>query len=169
MLKTERLTLVPHRPEHFDAYAEFWSKDPGHFLRSLAPMHPADAWTRLLRHFGHWTAFGYGPFLCFDAEDHLVAEAGYADFRRGVGPHFDGIPEGMWKVDLAAQGNGYATEVMAAITQWFDTTHKPPRTVCMIDPGNDASIRVATRLGFTEFAQTSYRDSPVNLYERVRG
>lgn len=167
MLTTGRLTLVPHRPEHFDAYAEFWSKDPGHFLRSLAPMHPADAWTRLLRHFGQWTAFGWGPFLCFNAEGNLVAEAGYADFRRGVGAHFDGVPEGMWKVDLAAQGNGYATEVMAAITAWFDTTHNTPRTVCMIEPANEPSIRVATRLGFREFDRASYRDAPVNLYERL--
>lgn len=168
MLTTSRLTLVPHRPEHFDAYAEFWSKDPGHFLRSLAPMHPADAWTRLLRHYGHWTAFGYGPFLCFDADNILVAEAGYADFRRGLGEHFDGVPEGMWKVDLAAQGKGCATEVMGAITDWFDAAHSFPRTVCMIDPANEPSIRVATRLGFTEFAQTTYRDAPVNLFERIR-
>ena len=168
MLTTERLKLVPHRPDHFDAYAKFWSKDPGHFLRSLAPMHPADAWTRLLRHFGQWTAFGWGPFLCFDSTDTLIAEAGYAEFRRGVGPHFDGVPEGMWKVDLAAQGKGYATEVMSAITTWFDTTQSPPRTVCMIEPGNDASIRVAKRLGFREFDSADYRGSPVELYERVR-
>ncbi len=168
MLTTERLTLVPHRPEHFEAYAEFWSKDPGHFLRSLAPMHPADAWTRLLRHFGQWTAFGWGPFLCFDSAGTLVAEAGYAEFRRGVGPQFDGVPEGMWKVDLAAQGKGYATEVMATITDWFDSSQSAPRTVCMIEPGNDASIRVATRLGFREFDSADYRGSLVTLYERVR-
>lgn len=169
MLETERLRIVPHRPEHFAAYAEFWSKDPGYFLRALAPMHPADAWTRLLRHFGHWTAFGYGPFLCFDADDRLVAEAGYADFRRGVGAHFDGVPEGMWKVDLAEQGKGYATEAMAAITHWFDGAHKPPRSVCMIDPANIASIKVAERLGFAEFSRSTYRDSPIVLFERVRG
>ena len=168
MLSTERLTLVPHRPEHFDDYAEFWSKDPGHFLRSLAPMHPADAWTRLLRHFGQWTAYGWGPFLCFDIGGTLVAEAGYAEFRRGVGPQVDGVPEGRWKVDLAAQGKGYATEVMAAITDWFDASQAPPRTVCMIEPGNDASIRVATRLGFRAFGSADYRGSPVTLYERVR-
>jgi RimJ/RimL family protein N-acetyltransferase len=167
MLTTERLSLIPHRLEHFDAYAEFWSRDPGHFLRSLAPMHPADAWTRLLRHFGQWTAFGWGPFLCFDSAGTLVAEAGYAEFRRGVGPHFDGVPEGMWKVDLAAQGKGYATEVMAAITAWFDAAQSAPRTVCMIEPGNDASIRVATRLGFREFDSADYRGSRVTLYERV--
>lgn len=168
MLTTSRLRLVPHRPKHFDAYAEFWSKDPGHFLRSLAPMHPADAWTRLLKHYGHWTAFGYGPFLGFDHSGKLVIEAGYEDFRRGVGEHFDGVPEGMWKVDLDAQGKGYATEVMSAITHWFDAAHNFPRTVCMIDPANEPSIRVANRLGFAEFAQTGYRDAPVNLYERVR-
>ena len=168
MLRTERLTLVPPRPAHFDAYAAFWGKDPGHFLRSLAPMHPADAWTRLLRHYGHWTAFGYGPFLCFDENNVLVAEAGYADFRRGVGARFDGVPEGMWKVDLDIQGQGYATEAMRAITQWFDATQSAPRTVCMIDPANDPSIRLARRLGFAEFARTGYRDSPVVLFERVR-
>ncbi len=168
MLTTERLTIVPHRPEHFDAYAEFWGKDPGHFLRSLAPMHPSDAWTRLLKHYGHWDAFGYGPFLGFDAAGTLVIEAGYEDFRRAVGPQFDGVPEGMWKVDLAAQGKGYATEAMTAITQWFDTAHTPPRTVCMIDPANAPSIRVATRLGFTEFARSDFRDAPVVLFERVR-
>jgi RimJ/RimL family protein N-acetyltransferase len=168
MLTTERLTLLPHKPEHFKDYAQFWGKDPGHFLRSLAPMHPADAWTRLLRHFGHWTAFGYGPFLCFDASGELVAEAGYADFRRGLGRRFDEAPEGMWKVDLAAQGRGYASEAMAAITGWFDATGLASRTVCMIDPANDASIRVAARLGFRDFDTVDYRGSPVTLYERVR-
>lgn len=168
MLTTARLRLVPHDPSHFDAYAAFWGKDPGHFLRSLAPMHPADAWTRLLRHYGHWTAFGYGPFLCFDENDVLVAEAGYADFRRGVGAHFDGVPEGMWKVDLATQGKGYGGEAMGAITQWFDATQPAARSVCMIDPANEPSIRVARRLGFTEFGRTGYRDSPVILFERLR-
>jgi RimJ/RimL family protein N-acetyltransferase len=75
----------------------------------------------------------------------------------------------MWKVDLAEQGKGYATEIMSAITQWFDTTPHAARTVCMIDPANDASIRVASRLGFREFDRVEYRGSPVNLYERVRG
>jgi len=153
MLTTDRLTLVPHRPEHFEAYAAFWGKDPGQFLRAIAPMHPADAWTRLLRHFGHWTAFGYGPFLCFDRNNVLVAEAGYADFRRDLGGQFDGVPEGMWKVDLATQGQGYATEAMAAITGWFDAAHAAPRSVCLIDPANEPSIRVARRLGFAEFAR----------------
>lgn len=168
MLQTARLKLVPHAPEHFDAYAEFWSKDPGPFLRSLAPMHQSDAWTRLLRHYGHWTAFGYGPFLGFDENNVLVAEAGYLDFKRGVSARFDGVPEAMWKIDLEQNGKGLATEAMAAITQWFDARAIAPRSVCMIDPGNLASIRVAARLGFVEFERTLYRGSPIVLFERVR-
>jgi RimJ/RimL family protein N-acetyltransferase len=167
MLTTERLTLVPHHPDHFDAYAEFWRKDPGPFLRHLAPMNQADAWTRLLRHFGHWAAFGYGPFLGFDQAGRLIVEAGYLDFRRGVGSRFDGVPEGMWKIDLAVAGQGYATEALAAITNWFDAQAIAPRSVCMIDPGNEPSIRVANRLGFREFDRIDYRDTPVVLFERM--
>ena len=166
MLTTKRLRLVPHAPEHFEAYAEFWAKDPGPFLRGLAPMHQSDAWTRLLRHYGHWTAFGYGPFLGFDENNVLVAEAGYLDFKRGVSERFDGVPEGMWKIDLAYNGQGLATETMAAITAWYDARRIAPRAVCMIDPANTASIKVAQRLGFTEFGRTTYRDTPVILFER---
>jgi RimJ/RimL family protein N-acetyltransferase len=166
MLTTARLRLVPHTPEQFDAYAGFWGKDPGHFLRSLAPMRPEDAWTRLLRHYGHWTAFGYGPFLGYDENDVLVAEVGFVDFRRAVGPRFDGVPEAMWKIDLGRQGQGLATEAMAAIAPWYDAQRIAPRSVCMIDPANSPSIRVAERLGFVEFERTLYRDAPIVLFER---
>ena len=57
---------------------------------------------------------------------------------------------------------------MATITDWLDSSQSAPRTVCMIEPGNDASIRVATRLGFREFDSADYRGSLVTLYERVR-
>jgi RimJ/RimL family protein N-acetyltransferase len=167
MLSTERLTLVPHAPEHFEAYAAFWAKDPGHFLRSIAPMRPEDAWTRLLKYHGHWQAFGYGPFLGFDATGALVLEAGFAIFHRGLGPRFDDNPEAMWKVDVDAQGWGIAREAMTAISAWFDTQSIATRSVCMIDPDNLVSIRVAERIGFKEYERTNYRDAPIILFERL--
>jgi RimJ/RimL family protein N-acetyltransferase len=75
-------------------------------------------------------------------------------------------PEGMWKVDLDAQGWGLATEAMTAITTWFDSA-RPGRTVCMIDPDNLVSIRVASKLGFIEFERTTYKDTPIVLFERL--
>lgn len=167
MLTTERLTLVPHAPEHFDDYAAFWAKDPGYFLRGLAPMRTEDAWARILRFHGHWQHFGWGPFLGYDDAGKLVVDAGYADNRRGLGARFDSAPEGMWKVDLDAQGWGLATEAMAAVTSWLDQTHRPARTVCLIHPDNLASIRVAGKLGFAEFERTTYKDGPVAMFERL--
>jgi RimJ/RimL family protein N-acetyltransferase len=55
---------------------------------------------------------------------------------------------------------------MAAITSWFDGV-QPGRSVCMIDPDNLVSIRVASKLGFTEFERTSYKDVPIVLFERL--
>ena len=167
MLKTARLTLVPHDPTHFEVYAAMWAKEPGHFLRSMAPMRPEDAWSRLLRFAGHWATLGYGLFLGFDSSGRLVGEAGFADFHRGLGSRFDGVPEGMWKIETDVQGHGFASEAMAAISVWLDETHDLPRTVAMIDPGNAASIRVATKLGFIEMERTVYRDAPILLLERL--
>lgn len=167
MLQTPRLTLVPHAPEHFEEYAAFWGKDAGPFMRTLAPMRPDDAWTRLLRHHGHWAAFGYGPMLGFDADGALVAEAGFADFKRGIGGHFDGVPEGMWKIDAGVQNRGLASEAMAAIIAWFDAHRPERRTVCLIDPANAASLKVAGRLGYVPFGDAVYRDTAMTLLERT--
>jgi hypothetical protein len=37
----------------------------------------------------------------------------------------------------------------------------------MIDPDNLVSIRVASKLGFTEFDRSNYRDTPIVLFERI--
>ena len=41
------------------------------------------------------------------------------------------------------------------------------KTVCMIEPGNTPSIKLAERLGFAEYARTTYHGTNVKLYERV--
>jgi RimJ/RimL family protein N-acetyltransferase len=40
------------------------------------------------------------------------------------------------------------------------------RTVCLITPDNLASIRVAEKCGFKEFARTTYKDQPTILFDR---
>jgi RimJ/RimL family protein N-acetyltransferase len=40
------------------------------------------------------------------------------------------------------------------------------RTVCMIDPANAASIRVATKCGFHEWTRATYREHETILFER---
>jgi RimJ/RimL family protein N-acetyltransferase len=54
-----------------------------------------------------------------------------------------------WWLAREAWGRGYATEAgEAAMRHVFEALDKP-RAVAIIDPGNDASVAVATRLGMT--------------------
>jgi RimJ/RimL family protein N-acetyltransferase len=46
---------------------------------------------------------------------------------------------------------------MAAALAWFDTAHSIRRTVCMISPGNQASERVAAKLGYEPLGLSRYR------------
>jgi RimJ/RimL family protein N-acetyltransferase len=41
------------------------------------------------------------------------------------------------------------------------------RTMCIIDPGNAPSRRLAERLGFVAFAEGLYRDKPTLILERT--
>jgi len=63
---------------------------------------------------------------------------------------------------------GYATEAARAALAWGDANVDAPRTVCIIDPANLPSIRVAEKAGFREIARTTYKNDPTVLFERTR-
>ena len=54
-----------------------------------------------------------------------------------------------WILARDAWGHGYATETGAAAMRHVLETLNRPRVVAIIDPGNEASKRVAARLGMT--------------------
>jgi RimJ/RimL family protein N-acetyltransferase len=54
-----------------------------------------------------------------------------------------------------------------AVLAWGDDVLRAPRTVCLIDEGNAASVKVATKCGYEEYARTTFKDgTPTRLYER---
>lgn len=126
-------------------------------------------WTKLLAYIGHWEAIGYG-FWCVRERDtdRYVGEAGLADFRRVITPSFEGAPEAGWALAAWAHGKGYATEAMRAALAWCDTRLQAPRTVCMIDEDHTASVRVAEKLGFRRWTDTTFQGAPIRLFERAR-
>ena len=67
-----------------------------------------------------------------------------------------------------AHGKGFATEAVRAILAW-GAAHLGGRTVCMIDPANLASIRVAEKCGYKEFARTTYKGEPTILFSAQLG
>ncbi|QTD42543.1 GNAT family N-acetyltransferase [Sporosarcina sp. Te-1] len=49
-----------------------------------------------------------------------------------------------------AWGNGYATEACTAVLDWFANAHPGEPVVLSTQTANEASMRVAAKLGFTE-------------------
>lgn len=167
MLTTARLQLRPHRLSDLDAIAAIFG-DPG-VMRFIGgqPLSREDVWNRLLRYHGHWALLGFGPWV-IEARDtgRVIGEAGFADFHRGLGDDFDGVPEAAWILAADAHGQGHAVEAMTAALAWLDARGER-RSVCMINPANAASLRLAARLGYRVFAERAYRGAPTLLHERI--
>jgi RimJ/RimL family protein N-acetyltransferase len=167
VLTTERLRLRAHRLEDFTAFAAMWADPRVTEFISGRPSTEELSWARLLRYAGHWALLGFGYWAIEERASGLFAgELGFADYRRAIEPPLDGVPELGWILAPAFFGKGYATEAARAVNAWGDA-HFGGRTVCLIDPRNVASIRVAEKCGFHESARPLYLGEPTILFERV--
>jgi RimJ/RimL family protein N-acetyltransferase len=167
-LVSERLTLDLPTVADFDECAAMYS-DAG-VVRYIGgrPFTREESWARLLRHVGHWQLMGFGFWVVRERiGGRYVGEVGFAEFRRDLEPGFEGTPEMGWVLSPDAQGKGYAAEAANAGLGWFDRQIGKGRTVCMIDPENAASLRVAAKCSYSAFATSMYRNSPVILLERL--
>ncbi len=169
VLQTERLILRPHRLSDFEASLAMWT-DP-EVVRFIGgkPSTEQQAWGRMMNYLGHWQLMGYG-YWCVEekASSLLVGEFGFADFRREITPSIRGIPELGWALNSRVHRRGYATEGLRAVMNWGDANLPMARSVCLIDPENLPSFKVAARLGFKELTRTSYSGKPIALLSRER-
>jgi RimJ/RimL family protein N-acetyltransferase len=170
VLRTSRLSLTPHSLADFDDSAALWG-DPA-VVRYItgAPSTGSVSWSRLQRYAGNWALLGYGYWVVREtASGRFAGEVGFGDFRRDMAVDFAGAPEAGWVLATWAHGQGYASEAVAAALAWGDAQFDSDRTVCMIDPDNAPSLRVADKSGYVEFGRTDFRGSPVVLLQRPKG
>lgn len=170
MIETPRLLLRPYTLADFKDFAALVVDPAVIRLFGGKPMPREDAWNRLLRYAGHWALLGYGMFAICDRESgrHL-GQTGLADFGRGLGGSFDPYPEAAWLFGGESHGRGYATEAASAAHGWFQEVHGAQRTVCLVERGNEASLKVAAKLGYQPFDQTFYRETTFIMLERAAG
>ena len=164
---TERLTLRAHRASDLDEVAELWA-DPA-VIRFIGgqPLGREEVWHRLLRHVGHWALLGFGYWIVHERRTGaFVGEVGFAENHRQVVPDFAGAPECGWTLAARAQRQGFASEALRAALAWSDARREGARTVCLIDPDNAASIRLAGRIGFQPYARGTYKGETRLLFER---
>jgi RimJ/RimL family protein N-acetyltransferase len=132
------------------------------------PFDEQQVWSKILAYAGHWSLKGYGLWVVEErATGRFLGELGFADFRRDIKPSFGKTPEAGWVFASAAHGKGYATEALGAALKWAD--RRFPKIVCIIDPGNAGSIRVAEKYGFKKIRLARYRGAATIVYARVRG
>lgn len=140
ILTCERLTLREFRAEDFEPFADFWGSEASRFVGG--PMGRADAWRRMAMYAGHRVLRGYGIWTVeLTGEGHVIGQAGLWF------PEAWPEPEIHWAIFPAHQGQGYATEAARAIRRHARDDLGFTRLVSCIEPANEASVRVALRLG----------------------
>ena len=140
-LETERLLLRHWTEADFEAYAAYYA-DPelARFIGGVCDR--PTAWRRLAAEVGHWTLRGYGFWAVEEkATGELVGSVGL--WRP------EGWPElelGYWLMP-AGQGKGYATEAGLKSREYAYEVLGARTLVSYIHPDNEASKRVAERMG----------------------
>ncbi len=129
---------------------------------------PEESWHRLLRARGLWAVLGYGYWAAREtASGRYVGEIGFADFHRGIQPSIDGDPgNGLGPGQLGPRPGlrrprRSPAPCPGASSQWGDAP-----VVCIIDPDNAPSLKLAHKMGFLEVARTTYREAPTVLLQR---
>ena len=135
---------------------------------SGSPSTEQATWFRLLRYAGLWPLLGYGYWAVEEqSSGTFVGDVGFADFKRDIEPAVRNVPELGWVLAAAMHGKGYATEAVRAAIEWASQNFEDPRIVCIIAPENSASIRVAQKAGFLEYARTAFMGDPTLMFERL--
>ena len=169
-IDTERLTMRCPRLEDFEEALAMWADPQVTRYITGKPSTREEMWARLLRYVGHWHLMGFGFWVVREkSTGRFVGEVGLADFHRDIEPPLGESKEAGWVLAPSAHGKGYATEAVRAALRWAEDRFGPERVVCIMDPGNEASLKVAHKCGFREFARGSLRGEPTRMLERVPG
>jgi RimJ/RimL family protein N-acetyltransferase len=163
---TERMLITPMTLDHWEEYAATWADPRMTEFIGGEPRSRNISWGKLLQGIGLWTLFGYGYWSFIDrGTGAFLGNGGLAQFERGI-PELIGIPEAGWAFAPDAWGRGYATEAMTVILGWADRELDEPEIRCIIDPGNAASHKVATKLGFEKIAESNDVMGELFVYAR---
>ncbi|MEO9897725.1 MAG: GNAT family N-acetyltransferase [Paracoccaceae bacterium] len=157
-LETERLIMRGPELCDFDAYVAFYASPRSSFVGG--PQSAELTWRALAQEAGHWSLRGFGRWTVVEKSTNTAVGT--------VGLwHPEGFPEQElgWDLFDGATGKGYATEAgLAARTYAYDMLGWAT-VISMVANGNDASVRVAERLGAAfDYNFTHERYGPMQVW-----
>ena len=159
-LHTPRLRLVVPHARHTAPFAALHA-DP-YTMRHIgegSQLDRTDAWLQLAMLIGHWHMRGYGVWIVEDAADgKFVGRVGLFH------PAGWDEPELNWMIVPALRGRGLATEAAEAVRGAAFGALGMSSLISLIKPGNEASRRVATKLGALAAETIGFPDGPLQTY-----
>ncbi|HEX8658092.1 MAG TPA: GNAT family N-acetyltransferase [Hymenobacter sp.] len=167
VLETARLLLRGYRADDYAPWVAMWQHPDYYRYFRPDPLPNEEVWKVLLRGAGHWVLMGYGFWAVEEkATGQFIGAVGFADLKRDIEPPIGEAPEIGWVLAPEVHGRGYASEAVAAALAWGEAFFGVVRTVCIIHPENEPSLRVATKFGYREYARTTYNGGPIVMLER---
>jgi len=160
VLHTARLRLVVPEARHAAPFAALHA-DPYtmRYIGQGRPLDRTDAWLHLAMLIGHWQMRGYGIWMLEDAGDgSFVGRVGLFQ------PAGWDEAELSWMIVPALRGRGLATEAAQAVRDVAFGPLGMSSLISLIKPGNEASRRVATKLGALAAETVGFPDGPVQTY-----
>jgi RimJ/RimL family protein N-acetyltransferase len=168
IIETARLRLRGHYPSDLAASVAMFQEPQFYQHLTGHPLPEEEVWTKLLRHMGAWYLCGYGFWAIEEkSTGQYIGAVGFGDWQRAITPSLKGFPEVGWVLAPHTHGQGYALEAAQAALAWGDVHLPVARTVCLIDSGNLASLRLAAKVGYQEIDRVLYKNIPVVLLERL--
>jgi RimJ/RimL family protein N-acetyltransferase len=155
MPETERLLLRRPRPDDADAFAQM-NADPevARYVSASGPLTRAQSDLLLRGIVAHWDDHGFGLWT---VEPRGGGPAmGFVGLQHPRVAALDGEVEVGWRLGRAHWGRGYATEAAAEAVRHAFAERRLARLVCLVDPDNRASLRVAEKLGFAAWREVDH-------------
>lgn len=142
-LQTERLKLRMWRDEDLDVYASFCGdREVMRHIGDGKTLSRENSWRQMAAMAGHWSLRGYGIWAVEElATQRLVGRIGLYNPEG-----WPGLELG-WLLGKEYWGHGYATEGARCALDFVFEQMKRDEIISLIHPYNEASKRVAKRLG----------------------
>ncbi len=168
-VETPRLRLRAHTAADFPACVPLWNDPIVTRFIGGRPYTEEEVWQRVQRYAGSWVLLGHGFWVIEEkATAKVIGEIGIMDAKRDIDPPFGDNLELGWALLPEVHGKGYASEALEAVLDWERKVLKAPSVICIIDPDNAPSIRLAQKFGFVEHARSTYKNTPTTQYIRKR-
>jgi RimJ/RimL family protein N-acetyltransferase len=159
-LETERLILRPFNESDVQPmYELLQDPDVVHYVGDRHVPTRQETWRMVAGWLGHWALRGYGQWAIEElGSGQLVGRAGIINPVDWPGPEVGYLLGKDW------WGRGYATEAGRTAMDWGFEEMGFADLLSLIDPANQASMSVATRLGESARGETEIMGHHVLVY-----